>query len=93
MTLKADYLKFVDKFVHEQDTGKAAMSSGFTAKYGKKLYAMPEVTGEPRPHLAHVTVVPRSGAEGACRDRQAPGSAQPGKSQADCAGAHIGVTY
>jgi hypothetical protein len=46
MPLKADYLKFVDKFVHERDVSKAAMSAGFTAKYGHKLYAMPEVRAE-----------------------------------------------
>jgi phage terminase small subunit len=44
--LKADYLKFVDKFVHEQDVNRAAMSAGYTAKYGHKLYAMPEVRAE-----------------------------------------------
>lgn len=52
MPLKADYLKFVDKFVHEQDTGKAALSSGFSAKYGKTLYAMPEVRAEIDARLA-----------------------------------------
>lgn len=46
MTLKANYLKFIDKFVHERDANKAAMSAGFTAKYGAKLYAMPEVREE-----------------------------------------------
>lgn len=46
MPLKAKYLKFVDAFIHERDVRMAARSAGFAAKYGNRLYAIPEVRAE-----------------------------------------------